>query len=327
MVVRMIRINLDNKKEKIEEIFWKWFKKCCLDEFCSILENDVELQKIIFKTSSKYYSWKEKNTQNFEKDYSILRRFFLSTPKEHIELSQKIFNIKKNTKNFFLRKYDSFRRMKASEIVEALGIKTCPYCNKNFIDIYINKSGQKKLNGDMDHYLPKSKYPYLSICLYNLIPVCKSCNQEKGKNPSEKLHFHPYGDSGNFGYSFKTIFDEENIDLNYIYGLSNNFKIELDCTGNEYMENSKEIFHLEDKYKNSKEQAKSIIRSAYIYNSRYIRDMLKDYFINSNDESCVKLGCEEEIAKLIFDYEEEESINRPLGKLKYDLLKEFGVIK
>lgn len=104
MVVRMIRINLDNKKEKIEEIFWKWFKKCCLDEFCSILENDVELQKIIFKTSSKYYSWKEKNTQNFEKDYSILRRFFLSTPKEHIELSQKIFNIKKNTKNFFFEK-------------------------------------------------------------------------------------------------------------------------------------------------------------------------------------------------------------------------------
>lgn len=97
----MIRINLDNKKEKIEEIFWKWFKKCCLDEFCSILENDVELQKIIFKTSSKYYSWKEKNTQNFEKDYSILRRFFYQHQKSILNYLKKYLISRKIQRIFF----------------------------------------------------------------------------------------------------------------------------------------------------------------------------------------------------------------------------------
>ena len=96
MVVRMIRINLDNKKEKIEEIFWKWFKKCCLDEFCSILENDVELQKIIFKTSSKYYSWKEKNTQNFEKDY-----FFYQHQKSILNYLKKYLMSRKIQRIFF----------------------------------------------------------------------------------------------------------------------------------------------------------------------------------------------------------------------------------
>lgn len=331
MVIDMIKINLEGKKEKIEEKFWKWFKKYCLDEFFKNLNKDTELQKIVFKTNSKYDDWISKNLEIKEKskkDYSDIKSFFFSTPKYHIELSKKDFNIKKSTENFFINKYkNGFRKRVASEIVEVLGINTCPYCNKNFIDIYVNKSKEKKFNGDMDHYLPKEKYPYLAICIYNLIPVCKSCNHEKGRNAEGKLHFHPYGDSGKLGYSFKTSFDEKNIDLNYIYGLSDNFKIELDCTGNEFMENSKKIFHLEDKYNNSKSQAKSIIRNAYIYNKRYIRDMLEDYFAENKEFYNLNLSCEEEIAKVIFDYEEEDEINRPLGKLKYDLLKEFGVIK
>lgn len=327
----MIKINLEGKKEKIEEKFWGWFEKYCLDEFLKVLNKDTELQKIVFKTNSKYNDWISENLkikEKSKKDYSEIKNFFFSPPQHHIELSKKKFNIKKSTKKFFINKYkNGFRKRVASEIVEILGINTCPYCNKNFIDIYVNKSKEKKFNGDMDHYLTKNKYPYLAICLYNLIPSCKSCNQEKGNNSDDKLHFHPYRDDSDLGYIFKTEFDWNNIDLNYIYGVSDSFKIKLDCNGNEFMKNSKEIFNLEDKYNNSKRQAKSIIRNAYIYNKRYIRDMLKDYFSENKEVYNLNLICEEEIVKIIFDYEEEDEINRPLGKLKYDLLNEFGVIK
>ncbi|RXJ51515.1 hypothetical protein [Gelidibacter gilvus] len=30
----------------------------------------------------------------------------------------------------------------------------------------------------LDHVLPQSKYPYLSLCLYNLVPSCYSCNSK-----------------------------------------------------------------------------------------------------------------------------------------------------
>ncbi|WP_341273946.1 HNH endonuclease [Clostridium butyricum] len=44
----------------------------------------------------------------------------------------------------------------------------CAYCGKklsNYSDM------------DVDHFLPSSKFPYLSYCLENLIPSCKICNQ------------------------------------------------------------------------------------------------------------------------------------------------------
>ena len=31
----------------------------------------------------------------------------------------------------------------------------------------------------LDHYLPKSKYPSLSINPLNLIPICNKCNKTK----------------------------------------------------------------------------------------------------------------------------------------------------
>lgn len=328
MVKKMIKINLKEKKQKIENLFWKWFKNKKLSEFLELISKDKVLQEIVFKSIEEYNRW---NTDNLEKskekkDYSEIKKFFFSTPKEHIEFSKENFSVNKNTADFFIHKYENFRDSQAWKIVNALGIKTCPYCNKNFIDIYMNKSGKMKFNGDMDHYLPKSKYPYLALCIYNLIPVCKSCNNEKGDNKEELIHFHPYRDNIKLGYKFKTSFIEGNIDLDYIYGLSDNFDIKIECNGNEYIENSKKVFHLKRKYNNSREQVKNLIRKSYIYNKRYIKDILNDYFIN-NEDCKIRLGCTEEIIKLIFDYEEEDEINRPLGKLKYDLLKEFDVIK
>ena len=43
----------------------------------------------------------------------------------------------------------------------------CVYCGK-----FINETEL-----DVDHYLPKNKFPYLSYCWDNLLPLCKQCNQ------------------------------------------------------------------------------------------------------------------------------------------------------
>ena len=48
----------------------------------------------------------------------------------------------------------------------------CPFCGSNQLQVYEGKS-----NFDIDHFLPKSLYPQYAFSLYNLIPICKHCNQ------------------------------------------------------------------------------------------------------------------------------------------------------
>lgn len=57
-----------------------------------------------------------------------------------------------------------------------LGLRTCPYCNANYTIV----SAKGRFRADLEHFFPKSKYPYLSVTLYNLFPSCPTCNKLKG---------------------------------------------------------------------------------------------------------------------------------------------------
>lgn len=60
------------------------------------------------------------------------------------------------------------------KVIEETGIKVCPYCNEN--NIYNVCGGQKSYRSELDHFFPKSKFPFLALSLYNLIPSCNICN-------------------------------------------------------------------------------------------------------------------------------------------------------
>lgn len=54
---------------------------------------------------------------------------------------------------------------------------------------------------NVDHYLPKSKFPILSVNPANLVPSCRDCNFEKKNSYSltaENQTLHPYFDHGHF---------------------------------------------------------------------------------------------------------------------------------
>ncbi len=53
----------------------------------------------------------------------------------------------------------------------------------------------------LDHYLPKSKYPKLSVLPHNLVPCCKDCNSGKLADiatTAEEQSLHPYYDHAHF---------------------------------------------------------------------------------------------------------------------------------
>lgn len=77
----------------------------------------------------------------------------------------------------------------AYSFIKALDISVCPYCDDEYIDIIDVKTGKKRTS-EIDHFFPKSKYPALAMCFYNLVPSGQVCNglklhQELGSNPHE----------------------------------------------------------------------------------------------------------------------------------------------
>jgi hypothetical protein len=73
----------------------------------------------------------------------------------------------------------------------------CPACDYPRPDI-----NEQYIRSDIDHFLPKSLYPFLSVHAPNLVPVCLECNRSVKRNadPIDQAlaapltnSFHPFG--------------------------------------------------------------------------------------------------------------------------------------
>ena len=70
-----------------------------------------------------------------------------------------------------------------------LGITVCPYCDEEYLDI-LEKGGERTIRTlEIDHFYPKSEYPALAMCFFNLVPSGQNCNGIKLK---ELLGMNPY---------------------------------------------------------------------------------------------------------------------------------------
>lgn len=97
-------------------------------------------------------------------------------------------------------------------------ISVCPYCD---IDTIVNAG-----NAQVEHFWPKSSYPFLAMSALNLISSCHSCNEPfEGKgvatfNPITMPYYEQIGKKMSFSYdslhSKIEIFAKENCYRNYI---------------------------------------------------------------------------------------------------------------
>ena len=80
----------------------------------------------------------------------------------------------------------------AYEILSSLGVKVCPYCNRQYIQTAIN--GNKKITrADIDHFYPKTIYPMFALSIFNFIPSCGTCNKLKSsKSFTLNSNLYPY---------------------------------------------------------------------------------------------------------------------------------------
>lgn len=299
----MIKILITEvQKKNIEEIYWKWLSRYHLIEMLAVVEDDSNFKELIM--------YDENNIKVALKKFLLSDHSELQRIKIRIdEMRAKNENIKDSTGEYLKARYKNYRDSQAAKIVNALDITVCPYCNQNHLNIVYEKDGKIRFWGDLDHFYDKSTYPEFAICLYNLIPVCKVCNQLKSSQKSNIVSPYNYQIKSNI--CFKTEFDEK-LDLDYLQGKSQNFDIVIDKA--QLSEEDKaeiEVFDLENRYKQLKQNVQEIIIKARAYDSIY-QQQLKDEFGFSNDE----------LDSYIFGYTENHS-DRILSKFNMDITNEF----
>lgn len=69
--------------------------------------------------------------------------------------------------------YDNFRKANPR-------LRMCPICET---DTVTQKFPDEKYKGQIDHYFPKSQFPHLALHAHNLLPICRTCNEERGSKP------------------------------------------------------------------------------------------------------------------------------------------------
>jgi len=195
-------------------IYSSWLKKC-LEE----ATKHSDKRRILYKISNAAFGYVKVNDDNAP-----------NFP-EWIENFSKVFNYADLSRNFGI------------DIVNELGIHVCLYCNNEDIQ---SRGEKVEFRTDLDHFHPKSKFPFLAVTLSNLVPAGGFCNQSYKRDDDMIDYAHPFVS----GVSNKTLFYIEYPAGNKL--TENNYSVKLMPQGGKVDRNLKafEIAHL---YSNNNE--------------------------------------------------------------------------
>lgn len=74
---------------------------------------------------------------------------------------------------------DEVSQYNAYAFIRNLGIAVCPYCDEEYIEVLDTADGKTIRTLEIDHFFPKSQYPALALCFFNLVPSGQNCNGMK----------------------------------------------------------------------------------------------------------------------------------------------------
>lgn len=227
-----------------------------------------------------------------------------------------------NVKTAFGYLYEKFtNRNIGKSWAEKIGVKICPYCNRNYIFTlrYLGVRPQ------YDHFFPKSLYPYLALSMYNLIPCCAICNSAKhdadtyDNNLSEENFIYPFRDSYGEQFSFK-ITNGDNIDS--WLGIAEEYTLTIvhdPSVSSQLIQKQSttaEKLNLIELYNKHGDFVRDIVRTSYIYDDEYLQSLVTSY---PNLFSSIS-----EAKNFVYlNYlDETEWDKRVLAKLTHDIIKD-----
>lgn len=241
-----------------------------------------------------------------------LEKSFLKLPKnkagEKVSFKDKVLN---------LLNYDGLRGGFFPIYFNDLGIKSCVYCNSQLTVCVENSKKKKVARFQLDHYIPKTKYPFLSVSLYNLYPVCASCNLLKDENRVDFLLYSDAPNTNDFKFKLKrgvvakflSKRDLNQIDFDYICPKAKPPAIDFET-----------LFSIHSIHKTQLDIAEELILKAEVYKKSYKDSLIKKFpkiFSNTNITNRLIIG----------NYHNPLDIHkRPMAKFTQDISRQLGLI-
>ena len=214
--------------------------------------------------------------------------------------------------------YKSLRKKFYPSYFAAVGIKACVYCNSQLTVSVGNRNDGFSGMFDVDHRHNKDKYPWLSICLFNLYPACAPCNRKKS---TSAVDFELYSDNpaqlSKSEFLFKL---DEFGKAKYLVNkdpshLTANFS-SLSSGNDEYAR----TFMINEIYTTQGDVIEELITKAQTYDDTYRRMLAKNFS---------KLGINPLMFQRIIlgNYINQNEIHkRPMTKFMQDIAKEIGLM-
>ena len=343
----MIKIDIDERKwKKIKEEHSEWYSD-------NILPNIKNAYKFIESQKSKSYSMKKylellKKIIDKGKDFIIQKELFLDYENKEIDKIIKIMK-KKNKKSKSILEI-CFEKLNISEeylpnqlfcykklqtgnkdwnrhkLLSLIGIEICPYCQRNYISSY-EENNDEKTTADLDHFYPKSLYPFLALSLYNFIPSCQICNSRfKGnKDTRDSVYLYEEG-FDELGVKFRTSKEVISEILGERYS---DFYVKIDYENlknkedGEKVKNSIENLGLDRVYKKSHNQyIQNLLYNIEKYPENYLENCVEMFESNVDK----KKQFEEYFKDIVKEpYRKRIENGEPLAKLIKDILEEFNI--
>ena len=213
--------------------------------------------------------------------------------------------------------YEKYVRPIMVPLIEALGIRTCVYCNLQYALTIDHSQGLFEL----DHRYPKSKYPYLCTTFNNLQPSCPTCNHGKKDDTAD---FGLYTDNPAELHPFHLLttpqlyLQKRRLNVKYI-----NIRLvaskPMDAAMCQLAASHESDFQINSTYAVVKDVAEETIWRCKAFDDTYKKLFLKKF---------PELYSKDALHRFAFGvYSDDNNVHqRPLTKLKRDIMKDMGVV-
>lgn len=205
-------------------------------------------------------------------------------------------------------------RYDAYDLAQALDIRTCSYCNRNYTSTVITSKGNKITRPQFDHYFDKADNPLLALSFFNLIPSCSVCNSSvKGTTKfSLTTHLHPYLDDS---------VDKIRFTYKYSNQTKSGLEVKVKTNDSSKERNTVEEFAIEEIYNSHTGELLDLLRTRQYFSDKYLEILKTNLLIGV-------IVSQEDLYRIAFGTElnPENFINRPFSKFKKDILTELGVV-
>ncbi len=260
-------------------------------------------------------------------------------------------------KNGFGKSQDAYR------LLRSLNVHVCPYCNRIYTITLPSKQELapghrfRPTRPTFDHFYSQDECPFLALSLFNLVPSCHICNGNKHATRTELVY--PYDEAFEKKAVFRVIpkidalAHENGNPFSFLIGESDSFYIKFmgnecisllentplsyrlsdikDETYRKRIENSIQVFSLEEQYCEHNSETRDILRNHYYFNENYIRSVLCPMIQEKMSKEGHGVISQEQIMVMAMDMIyfsricQDEWGERPLSKLTADILEQVSV--